>query len=438
MPNGSQQIDVKSLLRLDEGLVHSDVYASEDVFELEIEKIFHQGWVYVGHESEVPNPGDYVLRWIGRQSVILNRDKDGKLHLFMNRCRHRANSICQLEKGNAANFLCNYHGWNYRNDGALVGVPRSDAYGDDFKLENFPLVSPRMEVYRGFVWGNLSQSGGSLGDHLGLAGQRSIDVFCDASPEGEIVVDSGCLKSLIFANWKFQGGDGYHAPFTHWANAGFMRAKRKNPQARNPVGFSGGSMEEGYLSRDLGNGHYCLDKRAIEGFGGGKTLPDTNWARKYRNDMVQRYGEERGEFLVRTGGNPHTVFMPNLHLVNGADLRIIRPLAADKCEIYFFCPLLKGAPDELNLARIRDVEKRMGASGTINVDDVEMFERNQFGMQQEVNPWKYMARGMGREHPDDDLKAPEAYRWSGTVASHFSDELTQRAQLRWWAERLSQ
>jgi phenylpropionate dioxygenase-like ring-hydroxylating dioxygenase large terminal subunit len=107
MPMTGQRLDVKSLLRLDEGLVHSDVYASPEVFELEVEKIFHQGWVYVGHESEVVKPGDYVLRWIGRQSVILNRDAKGALHLFMNRCRHRANSICQLEKGNTANFLCN-------------------------------------------------------------------------------------------------------------------------------------------------------------------------------------------------------------------------------------------------------------------------------------------------------------------------------------------
>ncbi len=72
-----QHLDVKSLLKLDEGLVHSDVYASQEVFDLEIEKIFHQGWVYVGHESEVPKPGDYVLRSIGRQSVILNRDGKG-------------------------------------------------------------------------------------------------------------------------------------------------------------------------------------------------------------------------------------------------------------------------------------------------------------------------------------------------------------------------
>lgn len=429
------QIDVRSLLRLEEGLVHSDVYANQAVFELEIEKIFHQGWVYVGHESEVPKPGDYVLRWIGYQSIILNRDDQGKLHLFMNRCRHRANSVCQHEQGNASHFQCAYHGWNYRNDGSLAGVPLGkDAYGPEFKAENFPLVAPRMEVYRGFVWGNLSNTGGSLADHLGVAGKHSIDLFCDASPEGEIVVRQGCLKGLIYANWKFQGGDGYHPPFTHKANLIYMRNKRKNANARNPVASSG-SMEQGYLSRDLGNGHYCLDRRSIAD---SAPLPDTAWARKYRDDMIQRYGQERAEFIIRSGGNPHTVFMPNLHLVNKADLRIIRPIAVDKFEIYFFCPFLKGAPHELNEARMRDVEDRMGAAGAINPDDVEMFERNQLGMRQVVDPWKYMARGMGREYIDDDTKTPEPYRWSGTLTGHFTDEVTQRAQLRWWADRLSQ
>src|SRR5262245_47396510 len=144
------QIDVRSLLRLDEGLVHSDVYASSDVFELEMEKIFHRGWVYVGHESEIPNPGDYVLRWMGRQSVILNRDDKGQVHLFMNRCRHRAATVCQTEQGNCTHFRCDYHGWTYRNDGGLVGVPRPDAYGADFRREGFPLVSPQMDIYRGF------------------------------------------------------------------------------------------------------------------------------------------------------------------------------------------------------------------------------------------------------------------------------------------------
>src|SRR3954466_13257845 len=108
------RIDIRSLLRLEEGLVHSDVYASPEVFELEMERIFHQGWVYVGHESEIPRPGDYALRWVGHQSVIFNRDNTGRVHVFMNRCRHRAASVCPEDHGNTEYFSCAYHGWTYK------------------------------------------------------------------------------------------------------------------------------------------------------------------------------------------------------------------------------------------------------------------------------------------------------------------------------------
>src|SRR5262249_22944137 len=160
--------------------------------------------------------------------------------------------------------------WTYRNDGGLVGVPRPDAYGADFRREDFPLVSPQMDIYRGFVWGNLAPDGTCLADHLGAGGKKAIDLFCDASPEGEVILQQGCLKGEIYANWKFQGGDGYHAPIVHAANFGVMRKKRRGEKGT----MGAAHTAENVLSRDLGNGHYCLDVRA-NGFG--SALPDTAW-----------------------------------------------------------------------------------------------------------------------------------------------------------------
>ena len=432
MINAQPPIDVNTLLRLDKGLVHSDIYTSPEVFDLEMEKIFHNGWVYVGHESEIPQSGDYVLRWIGKQVVIMSRDDEHKPHLFMNRCRHRANSVCQFEQGNSSYFRCAYHGWTYKNSGELVGVPyKEGAYGDDFRKEDLSLVSPRMGIYRGFIWGNLSQSGIGLDEHLGVLGKKAIDHFCDASPEGEIVLRQGCLKGMIYANWKFQGGDGYHPPFTHQANYMYYRARRKDRSMRNPMAQTG-RIDEGYRSRDLGNGHYSLDLRAVAR----DRLPDKPWAHEYRAAMYKTYDRERADFLIRTGGNPHTIFMPNLQLLNH-DVRVLRPISVNQFEIQFYSAFLKGVPHELNLLRMRDTEDRMGPSGCVNPDDVDMFERNQLGMNQMVNPWKLMARGMQREAMDDDEGTPEAYRMKGTLMGHYMDEVTQRAQLRWWAEHLS-
>ena len=424
--------DVRALLRLDEGLVHSDVYTSEAVFDLEIEKLFHDGWVYVGHDTEIPEQGDYVLRSVGAQSIILNRDKAGKLHAFMNRCRHRANSVCQYDRGNAAQFQCSYHGWTYGDDGTLIGLPfREGAYDPTLSMTDLSLISVKIEAYRGFIWVNLMGQGLSLCDHLGEAGRKAIDLFCDASPEGEITLQQGCNKTKIFANWKFQGGDGYHTPFTHQANFGIMRAKRSGV---GRASVTRGRMEDGWISRDMGNGHYCLDSRNT---GQGFKLPDAPWAHEYRRAMVKSYGEARADFIIRAYGNPHAILMPNLQLLS-PDVRVVRPIKVDEFDVSFYCAFLKGVPNELNELRLRDTEDRMGPAGSINPDDVDMFERNQFGMKQVVDPWKFMARGRERERIDSDEKTPEAYRMSGTLIGHYSDEVTQRAQLRWWAERLSQ
>ena len=108
-------------------------------------KIFHRGWVYVGHAGEIPKPGDFRLTKIGRQSVIMVRDDGGQVQLLMNRCPHRANAVCQTERGNKSAFRCAYHGWTFRTNGELASVPYQDGYGPSFRKQDFGLRKvPRM------------------------------------------------------------------------------------------------------------------------------------------------------------------------------------------------------------------------------------------------------------------------------------------------------
>jgi phenylpropionate dioxygenase-like ring-hydroxylating dioxygenase large terminal subunit len=127
-----------------------------------LDNIFHRGWVYVGHASEIPNSGDFRLRQIGQQTAIMVRDDEGQVQLFMNRCPHRANAVCQVERGNTKAFRCAYHGWSFATNGELKGIPYHDRYPDSFrKRRPWPAQGPRMGTYRSFVFG-LSQSA-SLG-----------------------------------------------------------------------------------------------------------------------------------------------------------------------------------------------------------------------------------------------------------------------------------
>jgi phenylpropionate dioxygenase-like ring-hydroxylating dioxygenase large terminal subunit len=134
--------------------------------------------VYVGHASEIPKPGDFRVTDIGRQSVIMVRDDSGQVQLLMNRCIHRANAVCQVERGNAKIFRCAYHGWTYRNNGDLAAVTYQDRYDASFREEDHGLRKvPRLGIYRGFVFGSLSPAGISLDEHLGLGAKGQIDLF---------------------------------------------------------------------------------------------------------------------------------------------------------------------------------------------------------------------------------------------------------------------
>src|ERR1043166_4548809 len=198
------------LALVQDGRVHSDIYTSERVFQLELERIFHRCWLYIGHESEIPRPGDFRARTMGTQPVIMVRGHDDKVRLLVNRCRHRGTIVCETEAGCTDAFRCWYHGWIYDNTGRLVHVTGPEAYGDGFRTEDFGLTAvPRVEIYRQFVFASLDPKAPPLRDHLGLAAAM-IDVMVDASPEGQVIVDGGCYKTFYKGNWKLIGMDGYH------------------------------------------------------------------------------------------------------------------------------------------------------------------------------------------------------------------------------------
>lgn len=413
---GQAHIDYDFLVRADR--VHGQVYTDANIFEDELVKIFHHGWVYVGHAAEIPHAGDFRLGAIGRQSVIMVRDDGGGVRLFMNRCPHRANSLCQTDHGNMAAFQCAYHGWTFARDGSLTHVPYGDGYGPTFRKEDFGLREvPRMASHRGFVFGSLSPVGVDLDTHLGRA-KEQIDLFLDQSPEGGIEVRSGTHKYSYAANWKFQlenAMDGYHPNFVHQT---FLRTDKSGLGRQRDV-FSGDSPG---LSRDFGNGAVMLDyrpnnaaRRKVTAF-----LPVTAAVRAYEESMRARYGEDRAEDLLVAGGT-HVLVFPNLILI-GAHIRVVQPVTVAQTEVSLYPTLLKGVPREINVTRLRNHESFYGPAGSGTPDDLEMFERNQVGLSAAVDPWLLLARGLHRERLDAD----------GTIIGHVTDEVPQRGIWRHW------
>lgn len=408
-----QAVDYDALVREDR--VHSRVYTDPQVFEDEMERIFHRGWVFVGHASEIPNPGDYRLAWVGRYPIIMARGEDGQVRLLSNRCRHRANTVCQIERGNARFFRCDYHGWMYRNDGSLASVSYPDAYDSSFRKEDFGLVPlPRMASYRGFIFGSIAPDGVSLTEHLGKAAEQ-IDFFVDLSPEGEIDARGGIHKYAYRGNWKLQvenSMDGYHPNFVHKTYFGLMSRKGVAAPTRH---FGGSSIA---VTRDFGRGHVMLDYRECNRQG--QLLSVAPGAEKYRAAMVARYGEARAGELLNAGGT-HLLVFPNLIMI-GVQLRVVRPIGPAETEVYLYPTLLKGVDPEMNGWRLRGHENLFGPAGFGAPDDIEMFERIQVGLRNELDPWLVLSRGIGRERREAD----------GTRVGHVTDEVTQRGIWREW------
>ena len=123
--------------------VHKSVYTDDAVYQGELDHIFHKKWIYVGHESQVPNPGDYWTTWIGKERVILSRDDDGRVHVLYNRCPHRGTLICNAHHGNAGKaFRCPYHAWQFHMDGSVRQIPMKQGYDGviDYRDPQFSMV----------------------------------------------------------------------------------------------------------------------------------------------------------------------------------------------------------------------------------------------------------------------------------------------------------
>jgi fatty-acyl-CoA synthase len=374
--------------------VHGSLYTDPRVFADELARIWYRTWVYVGHESEVAEPGDYVRKTLGLQDVIMTRGADGAVRLLLNRCAHRANLVCEAERGHAKSFRCPYHGWTYRNTGELIGFPFNQGYGGKGTIEaELSLASvPRTGSHQGFVFGSMAADGPSLAEHLGEAAGE-LDRLARLSPEGKVELTAGWLRHRTRANWKLLAEnetDGYHPQFVHGSIFSVTQS---------PIGalYSDKSTA---VTRDLGHGHSENDLRPefrrigapMRWFG---TTPER--VPGYAARMREAYGEAAEQILVE--GAPHVMVFPNLFVAE-IQVFVIEPVSAGECVQHSTAVQLAGAP-ELNRRMISQSVGSVGPAGMLLADDTEMYERNQRGLAMLRPEWLDLRRGLHRERTDE-------------------------------------
>ncbi len=208
---------VNGLVDWKQGIVSREIFVNEELYQREQEQIFARAWLFLGHESQIPKPGDYFVSSMGEESVILCRDRSGTICGFLNSCRHRGMKVCRYDEGNTAVFTCPYHGWSYSTDGRLVGVPfYKDAYREKLDRAHWGLVAvAQICNYKGTIWATWDPQAPPFLEYIGDY-KLYLDLCLDAwdGAEGETEVIGGVQKWLIPCNWKFPAenfiGDRYH------------------------------------------------------------------------------------------------------------------------------------------------------------------------------------------------------------------------------------
>ncbi len=415
--------------------VHRTLYTDPAVFQEEMTKVFGAVWVYLGHESQVPKNDDFITTRLGLRPLILLRDSAGKLRALFNRCTHRGSTVCRATSGRAKAFQCPYHGWTFHNSGRLAGVPWPDGYACDFKDDKFNLAQvPRVESYRGFIFGTLNLEAPTLKEYLGETA-RPLDDWIDRNPGGRIAV-CGANRLKYKGNWKLaydNSCDGYHVVFSHRSLLEMENRHEKDPK-KGMSYYKSKPDDAPMYSRCYGRGHHLKDKRPNVA-----TRPGALWEiegahpgkERYEAKLRERLGADADRWLDLASSEPiNLTIFPNL-LILGNHIQVLEPVAVDETDTVWYGTALVDGPDippgvaaDINALRLR-TQENFPSFG--EVDDLTNFEEIQKGLAAQEDEWVYMHRGMdipGRITTDE----------RGIVTAPATDEVFMRLYIHHWKE----
>lgn len=364
-----------------------------ELFDLEMQEIFEGDWIYLCHESQIAKPRDFISLWMGRKPVVVTRDANGQLGGFVNVCAHRSATVCREKRGNRGAFTCPFHGWTYDMAGKLIAMreEKDGGYpeGFDRKAHNMPAV-PRLESYRGFVFGSLRQEVAPLTDYLGGA-RYFLDLVVDQASEG-IEVLRGRSTYIFHGNWKLQmenGADGYHVGSVHANYVQVVKQRQTGASSHNLKTMSPGGVGKrpgGFYA--FKNGHVMLWSQRVD-----PSASPNYWM---HDELVRRHGEDRTFWML--GRSRNLGLYPNLFLMDSisTQIRQFRPLDPQTTEVSSYCFAPIGESAESRAWRLRQFEDFYNASGMATPDDLAEFQGVQEGHRATPEGWNDLSRGAVR------------------------------------------
>jgi len=413
--------------------LHRSAFTDEALFELEMQHIFEGNWIYLAHESQIPNNNDYYTTYMGRQPVVIARNRQGELNAFINACSHRGAMLCRHKRGNKATYTCPFHGWTFNNSGKLLKVkdPEGAGYPDCFNKEGSHDLKKlaRFENYRGFLFGSLNADVLPLKEFLGDAA-RIIDMIVDQSADG-LEVLRGSSTYTFEGNWKLQaenGADGYHVSAVHWNYAATTSQRKQQNEREDKIR----AMDAGNWGRQ-GGGFYAFEH--------GHMLLWSRWSNpedrpnfSRRDEFAERCGEETADWMIQNSRN--LCLYPNVYLMDqfGSQIRLLRPLSVNKTEVTIYCIAPKGESDEARARRIRQYEDFFNVSGMATPDDLEEFRACQQGYNGSALAWNDMCRGAKHWIAGPDEAAQRIGLNPVMSGVHTEDEGLYTVQHRYWLD----
>ncbi len=409
MADGGLISSIASLVddRVQDGVFRVDrsIYTDQDLFVAEMERIFEKDWVFLCHESQVPEEGSYFATEIGLQPVLVTRQADGSIKTFVNACSHRGALLTPVKQGKAKVLTCRFHGWAYNCDGRCVRIKNEEeAFGSDgFDRSQYDLTEiARTEVYGGFVFGSLSDDVEPLTDSL-RAAKTWIDLLVEQSPEGLEVVP-GSSTYVIRGNWKMQlenAVDGHHVSTVHRVFAATVRNREERDGTVGLAQTEGGRITGKVPSGayDLGNGHMSIWAT--------HTTPERRPIFRKKKWLEENLPPEHVRWILTRGRNL-SVF-PNVMIMDNpsTQIRVVRPVSAERAEVTVYCIAPVGEDPEIRAARLRKFEDFYLTAGMATSDDMAALEDTHAGSWGRAARWNDFNRGIGTMvmGADEDAKA---------------------------------
>lgn len=398
-PKASSFSGFANLVRTDRSQVDRQLFWNEDIYKAELQQIFARAWLFLAHESQVPDPGDFIRTRMGEDDVIVVRQRDRSVNAFLNACPHRGNRVCMVDQGTKARgFICNYHGWSFGIEGRLRGTDGA-VYDTDKSFEQNEIsLTPvaRIKSYKGLIFATFDPAAPSLEDFLGPF-TFYLDAFVD-NDEGGTEFIGGATRNLVDCNWKYPAenfvGDILHAFWTHQAGA---------------AAIMGGGVDLGQRYEDLAfqassYGHGIetnLDKVGNIRTLGYPELVEYQFDRM--EEMTARLGETRARMVGSIGSC--TIF-PNLSFLPGQNtIRVWHPKGPHQVELVSWTFVNKNMPNHIKDLYRKGVMMTFSPGGVFEMDDGENWEyctRTNQGFVTRHQPLHY-SLGLGTEAPEKGL-----------------------------------